>query len=219
MARAPDIVNRSFEFHGDAARALASLLALPPTQPAHAVFELAQDVELRALPARDSALRSPDGTLSSELSSRGSQVVRETAHWDPAKGVLRLEGYVADGSTMLPATEPGTFSFSSPAFSDHEIDALPGWKAVFAKARSLHATVTDGREVRSTDVALDGSARARLKLVRYRTWDSKSQPVDKNLLTVTFGATAPRGSSAVAPTATMTPIPQSSPTARRGCGK
>src|SRR5262249_37671695 len=131
VARAANIVQSSFTYRGDAARALAALLDLPPDHKATGTYELSQNWEHSALPARDAALRDPKGFLPWELGWRTSTMIRNTASWDPRGATLELTGYVADVTTAIPHGEGPRWSFTSPMFSKDE--APPGWRALVAK--------------------------------------------------------------------------------------
>jgi len=191
-ARAPNWVKKSLTYKGDPARALAALLQLPADRRAVVQLELSQATELSALPERDKALRDPDGTLSSELGWRTSSLVHETVTWDPAAGVLGFEGYMADRITALPAQGGLAWSFTSPAFAEAEVDALPGWKPLLPKLAALPAkAMSGGALMRRLVVLLDGVDHASLELWRIQTWDSKNQPVPRSFITMELGPPLP----------------------------
>lgn len=188
-ARAADVVKKSFAYRANAARAFAALLELPSAARTIVEFDLSQGAEHRALPDRDEALRDPGGTLSPELEWRTSTQIHETATWDAATGILRLDGYVADLGTALPAQEGPAWRFSSPWFTESDVDHLPhGWGRLLLKLSVVPGTaMPGGAVVRKIDVALGGAERAVLSLWRVQTWDSKNDPVLKSYLRVEFG--------------------------------
>ena len=169
MARAPDVVKRSFEYRGEPARAFAKLVALALDAPARVAFELSQSDEHRALPDRDAALREPDGFLSSELGWRVSTAIRMVATW--RDGVLRLDGYVADLDTAHPRMDGPRFRFSSPMIDDAA--QLPGWRAVI-EAGVREAALADGE-------------RAIASVVRVATYDARNRAIDKLCASIAFG--------------------------------
>jgi hypothetical protein len=188
-ARAADVVEKSFTYRANAARAFAALLELPSAARPIVEFDLSQGAEHRALPERDEALRDPGGALSPELEWRTSTEIHETATWDAATGILRLDGYVADVGTALPAQEGPAWRFSSPWFTESDVDHLPhGWGRLLLKLSVVPGTaMPGGAVVRKIDVALGGAERAVLSLWRVQTWDSKNDPVLKSYLRVEFG--------------------------------
>lgn len=187
VARAPDIVARTVEYRGEAARALVTLLQLPDGA---TTFELSQADEHRALPARDAALRDPGGFLSSELAWQTSTQIRAVA--TSKAGVLQLAGYVADlGTASFGAGRP-RYAFSSPAFSLAELDRMPGWKRI---ARALSplppvplSSISDERRL---ETVLPDGERVVISLVRMDTYNAQNQPVEKYWLSVGFGPTLP----------------------------
>jgi hypothetical protein len=191
-ARAPDIVRKSFEFHGPAAETFARLLQLPLDRDATARFELSQAAEHRALPERDAALRDERGTLSSNLPERISDHVRVTVTWKPRARILRLEGHVADASTAHPRPEGPACWFSSPNFAEGEIDRLPGWKPLVLALLSLPAKPGRGvvADQRVMEASLDAGRRVVLTLVRMNLWDEQSRPVQQSQVSIGFGSEA-----------------------------
>jgi MYXO-CTERM domain-containing protein len=167
-ARAPNLVEKSFTYRGDAARAFAALLGLSSDRRI-VRFELPE--------------------------SDDHSAIHETATWDPAADVLRLEGYVADRNTALPRQGGLAFSFSSPWFSETESEQVPGWKPLLAKLATLPATAAPGGAVvRKLDISLDGEERALLSLWHVQAWDSKDLPIPKSFVTVEFGPPLSSGS-------------------------
>jgi hypothetical protein len=191
-ARAPDIVKKSFEFRGQAAQTFSRLLQLAADRDATLRFELSQAAEHRALPERDAELRDERGTLSSNLGWRTSDHAQVTATWRPAARLLRIEGYVADTSTGYPRSEGPACWFSSPLFSESEIDRLPGWKALFLALRPLPPKRGQGAvaEQRVLEATLDAGRRVVLSLVRIETWDDQSRPVQPFQVSIGFGPPA-----------------------------
>ncbi len=173
MARAADVVKRSFEYRGEPGRAFAELLALALDAPARVAFELSQADEHRALPDRDAALRDPDGFLSSELGWRVSTTIRMVATWRDA--VLRLDGYVADLDTAHPRMAGPRFRFVSPMVDD--ATQLPGWRALIASVG----------EAGVREVELGSGERAIASVLRVATYDARSRAVDKLCASVAFG--------------------------------
>jgi hypothetical protein len=194
-ARAPDIVKRSFVFHGQAAETLARLLQLPPDRPANVRYELSQAAEHRALPESDAALRDPRGTLRTDITLRASDRIDVTATWDPRARRLRLDGWVADLSTGFPRAEGPACAFGSPYFFEKDIDRFPGWKALFLALRALEAQPGQGlvAEQRTREEALDAERRAVVSLVRMNLWDDDSRPVQRSAVSVAFGPPVAKG--------------------------
>lgn len=188
VARAPNIVAKTFDYRGVPARTFAMLLELPLDRATVATFELSESDEHRALPERDAALRDPNGFLS-DLQSRTSTMIRQTATWDARAGTLRLEGYVADMATAYPHLAGPQFSFTSPGFAKDHIPA--GWRALFVKLLPLPAvreanSTTDRRTV---EIALEGDQRASATLIRWDTWNPKNEPIEQWFVSISFGPT------------------------------
>ena len=188
-ARAPDIVKKTFEFRGPAGETFARLLQLSPDQDATARFELSQAAEHRALPDRDAALRDERGTLPVTLVERVSDHVQVTVTWKANARLLRIEGYVADASTAHPRPEGPACWFTSPNFSESEIDRLPGWKPLFLALLPLPAKPGQGvvAERRVMEATLDAGRRVVLVLVRMNIWDEQSRPVQRSQVSIGFG--------------------------------
>jgi hypothetical protein len=196
VARAPDLVNKTFTYKGDAARAFAGLLELPNDKRTVVKFELSQMDEDRVMPHVDAASGDPAAPVSILPEWKAAGTLRETVTWDPGAGTLVLEGFVSDTNTALPHMGGLAYSFHSPLFSEHEIDKLPGWQPLLPKIVAKPATALPGGALlRTIEIPLDGKEGASLSLTRMQTWDSRSNPAMKSYLTVAFGATIPAGPS------------------------
>jgi hypothetical protein len=189
-ARAANIVKKSFSYKGDAARAFAALLELPPDRPTVLSFELSQQAELQAMPDREKDFRDPGAVIPGDLAGRTSTLIHETVTWDPAAATLTLDGYVSDMNTALPAQGGLAWSFKSPAFAEAEVDKLPGYKPLLPKLAALPAKAMSGGMLQRTlDVTLDDKEHASLELWRIQTWDSNNNPVPRSFIIVRFGPT------------------------------
>ena len=181
MARAPDVIAKTFAYRGDAARALAELLVLPGD--GAYVFELSQAAEHRALPARDAALRDPDGMLSSELGWRTSTQIREAIEW--RGDAVQLDGYVADLATAYPHGAGPQFTFMSPGFVSGAAPA--GWSRVVASFTAFPAVAGAGGVETKTRTMHAGGERVIATLTKWPTYDAKNQPIEIWFATIAIG--------------------------------
>lgn len=110
-ARASDIIQTAIRFSGDPARAFAQALQLPLDAPASVVFLVGRLPEQKP--------------------------VQTTVAWDPARGELRIAGFLRDMTTGWPVRPGPVCELPSPSFAANEIDGMPGWKPVWVALQRI----------------------------------------------------------------------------------